>query len=100
MPDSSESDGAPEAGSGGARPVPEPGDDFRQGVALQAAGDDVAAIAAFRRTLVRLPDFVGAWNNLGVALTGRGRLPAAFVALRRAIAAHPRGSEGWNNLAN
>jgi hypothetical protein len=50
-----------------------------------ASGDADGAIAAFRETVARHPDFADAWNNLAVALGRSGQPREARAAADRAI---------------
>lgn len=59
---------------------------FGAGNAAYAAGDKVAAAAAFRRTTERFPEHAAAFNNLATVLAELGDLNAARDAAEKAVA--------------
>lgn len=71
---------------------------YERGVALEAAGDPVGAMAAYRRALAGRPDLGDAHNNLGRLLHDGNELAAAEAHYRLAICAQPAIALYWFNL--
>ncbi len=67
--------------------------------ALEGAGREPEALAAYGAVLTRWPDSYGALMGLGNLWHGLGDFAGAEQAYRRAIAAVPERAEAWNNLA-
>lgn len=68
------------------------------GVALQAAGDNIASQAAFRAAIQIDPNLAEAQFNLGKILLDAGRFDEAVDLYRRVLRINPRHAEAWNNL--
>jgi Tfp pilus assembly protein PilF len=68
------------------------------GAALNALGDQNAAIAAFKRALSLQQGYAEAQNNLGAVYREKGKTGEAIDSLRRAIAQNPELAEARTNL--
>jgi tetratricopeptide (TPR) repeat protein len=62
---------------------------LEEALAHKAAGRHEAAVAAFRRHLVRWPTDAGTWADLGGELGNLGRFPEAIAACQHALALAP-----------
>ncbi len=69
-----------------------------RGNAILARGDNVAAIASYRKALYFKPDHHSALSNLGNALRDTGQVSEAEAACRSALRLMPGFPEAWNNL--
>ncbi|MFZ4688897.1 MAG: tetratricopeptide repeat protein [Polymorphobacter sp.] len=74
------------------------GDPYQAGRGLLAAGDAMAAIAAFRQALTATPDSIDAMNGLGVAYDRMGRYDLARAFYDAALAQAPDAATVLNNL--
>ena len=84
-------------------PPPTPADaraHFARGNALWPAGNQDAAIAAYRDAVACDPTFTEARNNLGNALCATDRFPEALVQYRAALAQNPTSAELTYNCGN
>ncbi len=72
---------------------------LRQAVALEDAGKEAEAAAAYRKILDDDPASAVAWTDLGNAESAQGHAAEAEHAYRRAIALDPGASDAANNLA-
>jgi protein O-GlcNAc transferase len=72
----------------------------RAGDAALSRRDPKAAVAAYRRALVRDPEDVDARIHLGVALKALGRFDEAVDAYERVLAVRPDHPAALNNLGN
>jgi predicted O-linked N-acetylglucosamine transferase (SPINDLY family) len=69
-------------------------------VALQNAGRQAEAEAAYRAILRLRPTLAPALSNLSVILRKTGRLAEARRCLEAAVQNHPRHAASWSNLTN
>jgi protein O-GlcNAc transferase len=67
---------------------------YNLGLALATAGEDIAAVQEFNRTLELNPKHALAWRALGITLMHQGKLEESAAALRRV----PNDAEAANNL--
>lgn len=65
-----------------------------------AAGDEEAAVSAYRRSVAAAPTFVAALANLGFVLRCRQAIAEARDVLRRAVSLEPTHAVAWINLAS
>jgi tetratricopeptide (TPR) repeat protein len=72
---------------------------FAQALAQEAAGDAVAAEAAYRRAVEADPSHADAWLNLGALCCEQGRCAEAAEWLAAALAHHPEAASLHFNLA-
>ncbi len=72
---------------------------LRQAVALEDAGHDAEAAAAYRQVLTADPGSAVAWTDLGNAESAQGHDREAESAYRRALALDPDAPDAANNLA-
>lgn len=73
---------------------------YRLGVAQALAGDAIAAIATWKRTLRLDAAFPAALYDIALAHATAGDLPAAAFGFSRLVALHPEHAAGRFNLGN
>jgi tetratricopeptide (TPR) repeat protein len=73
---------------------------FTEALSRQAAGDDGAALLAYKRIQRQFPDFADAWANASLLLGGMGRLDEALAAARRAAGLAPENATVMYSLAS
>ena len=71
---------------------------YERGLALEAAGEPDAAMAAYRRTLAGRPDMADAYNNLGRLHHDRDELARGRALYRLAMCAAQHVGLYWFNL--
>lgn len=73
---------------------------FQKALALQRAGQTVAAEAAYKAILRLRPQHGGALSNLAVLYRQKGRLAEARQALEQCVGHDPSNVAAWSNLTN
>jgi tetratricopeptide (TPR) repeat protein len=72
---------------------------FDYGMALICAGDNRAAVEAYRAVIALAPSWPQAYANLGLALENTGRLSEAVAAYETAVRQAPDFAQAWESLA-
>lgn len=90
---------APGPAAGSESVAAAPAVELRQAVALEDAGRQAEAAAAYRKILAGDPRSAVAWTDLGNAESSQGHAAEAERAYRRALALDPASADAANNLA-